>query len=183
MENWGEKMNRLGKVIACFKEVGFKPNVDSFQDKLVMQKAVCLMELLGFDTGYGFSLYVRGPYSPNFTSDLYENKESVRELRTTERLTSEEKELISKIHEISNHFNPTMLEIMATYAFLVKKLNRDYKSALIDLKTLKSYYSEADIAVGVSRMKQLFPPSEKEIQEMKKEFQAWEKASDEDFKY
>jgi len=176
-------VGELKKVIACMKELGKKPKVDNFQDKLVIQKTVCLLELLGFDMKYGFSMYVRGPYSSDLTADLYRNKDEVENLRTGYIANNREKSLITLVADASNNLEPSMLEIMATYAFLAKKCSFEGKEAIAELKKIKPFYSEAKIAVGVSRAKQLFPATEKEIREMKAEFKEMESAAVADNKY
>jgi len=176
-------MGNLEKVIACMKELDKKLKVENFEDKLVVQKTTCLLKLLGFDMGYRFSLYVRGPYSPDLTNDLYGNKGIVESLKTNYTISAKEKGLIAKVADASNNLDPTLLEIMATYAFLSKECGMRGKEALAELKKLKPFYSEAKIAVGVSRAKQLFPATEKEIREMKAEFKEIESATVSDNKY
>jgi uncharacterized protein YwgA len=176
-------MGELNKVLAYLKELKFTPKVDRFQDKLVIQKTVCLLKLMGADLGYPFSLYVRGPYSPALTTDLYANKGMVDALRTGYVPSEKEKQQLHLLCELSNNLDPTLLEIMATYAFLSKDRGMGSKEALAELKKLKPFFSEARIAVGVSRAKELFPPTEKEIQAMKAEFRDFENAALSDNKY
>ena len=182
-ENLGDHMGELNKVIACMKEFGKKSKVDDFQDKLVIQKVVCLLELLDFDMNYKFSMYVRGPYSPDLTADLYQNKEKVESLKSDYVFSNKEKSLITKVAQTSNNFEPAMLEIMATYTFLVQKKSLSSRDATMELKKIKSFYSESKIAVGLSRAKQLFPPTEKQVEEMKAEFADFEDAALSDMKY
>ena len=40
------------KVIAFFKELGFEFDIARFDDRLIAQKLVCLLELKGIDLGY-----------------------------------------------------------------------------------------------------------------------------------
>lgn len=171
-------MGNLNKILAYQKELGLKPRVNNFQDKLVIQKTTCLLKLSGIHLDYSFSLYVRGPYSPGLTKDLYANMEMVNKLQTNYTPTEHEKRLLHTISELSDNLDPALLEIMSTYEFLVKELHNDEKEAITNLKKLKSFYSEGRIAVGISRTKQLFfKPTEKEIEKMKVEFGAWEEAS------
>lgn len=171
-------MGDLRKLLAYLKELGVKPKVDKFQDKLVIQKTVCLLKLSGIDLGYPFSLYVRGPYSPDLTKDLYDNEEKVNKLQTDYEPRELEKQKLHIISELSNNLEPTLLEIMSTYAYLVKELNKKEKDAITNLKRLKPFYSEGRIAVGISRAKQLFFKStEEEIKKMKTEFGEWQDAS------
>ncbi len=175
-------MEGLEKTISCLKEAGFTPKLNSFQDKLVIQKTVCLLQLMGMQLGYDFSLYVKGPYSPSLTKDLYEHREAVEKLKSACPLSRSEQEKVMKVYGLSNQLEPRMLEIMATYSFIRKKLGMNGRDSLIHLKKLKPF-PEAQIAVGVSRAKQLFPPSEKEIEEMKAEFKALDEAANADAKY
>lgn len=171
-------MGDLNRLLAFLKEINFKPSLENFEDKLKVQKTVCLLELLGVDLGYPFSLYVRGPYSPSLTKELYDHEEIVNKCQSDYIPTEEEKKILHSIEELSNGLNPTMLEIMATYAYLIKELNNDEKEAIMNLKKLKSFYSEANIAIGVSRAKQLINKlTDEEIEEMKAEFAGFEEAS------
>ena len=175
----GDQMGEdLKKVLAYLKELGFTPDVDNFQDKLIIQKTVCLLKLLGVKLHYPFSLYVRGPYSPSLTKDLYANKKIVNNLKTDYVPTKKEKKQLQSLYSLSNELNPTLLEIMSTYAFLIYNLKKDDKQAIIDLKKIKCFYSEGRIAVGISRTKELlFKPSKKDIDKMKAEFRNIEEAS------
>lgn len=172
----------LKKVIAVMKELGKKPKVENFEDKLVIQKTVCLLEMLGFDMGYKFSIYVRGPYSPDLTKDIYQNQRIVESLKTDYSVTKQENDLIVKVKETSDNLDFALLEIMTTFEFL-RKSGLTTREATEKLKKLKPFYSEVKIAIGISRAKELFPPSKKEIQEIREEFADWESAAMADFKY
>jgi len=45
--------------------------VNSFQDRLIMQKAVYLAQAAGVNLGYYYHWYLYGPYSPSLTRDEY----------------------------------------------------------------------------------------------------------------
>src|SRR5574337_7394 len=47
-------------------------NLDNFDEKLTIQKAVYLAQKMGMDFNYDFGWYVRGVYSSSLTVDLYE---------------------------------------------------------------------------------------------------------------
>lgn len=46
---------------------------ESFDDRLICQKKIYLLQSLGTDLGYSYNWYVRGPYSPTLTTYLYTN--------------------------------------------------------------------------------------------------------------
>ena len=174
---WGEKMN-LDKVIACFKELGFKPKIDDFEDRLIIQKAVYLLDLKGIKSGFNFHLYVRGPYSKDLTDQVYENRKKIENLDSSAHLSSTESKGIQEFKELFGEFKPSVLEVAATYSFFAFDQKQDPITALKNVKRMKSFYSEAQIAVGVSKAKEfLFRPSEKELAEMKEEAKAWQDSS------
>jgi len=45
--------------------------IDSFEDRLILQKAVYLAQVAGVHLGYYYRWYLRGPYSPSLTRDEY----------------------------------------------------------------------------------------------------------------
>ncbi len=45
--------------------------VDSFEDRLIMQKAVYLAQAAGVNLGYYYHWYLHGPYSPSLTRDEF----------------------------------------------------------------------------------------------------------------
>jgi len=171
-------MDRLSRLIVCLKELGVAPKASSFESRLIIQKATLLLQLMGVELGYPFSLYIRGPYSPELTRDLYAYPDRVEGLRGVGHLTSEERKKIAKLVEISDRLNPIMLEIMATYAYLWKCMGKPPREAHSILKRLKPFYSDAQIAVGISKAKELlFNPSERELRELRKELGPWESLS------
>ena len=48
---------------------------ESFDDRLICQKKVYLLQSLGTNLGYTYNWYVRGPYSPALTTYVYSNSE------------------------------------------------------------------------------------------------------------
>jgi hypothetical protein len=66
-----EKRDALGgllKRIGNFEPTDFSSN---FNDRLILQKTIYLLEQFGLHIGYYFSWYLRGPYSPALTRDAY----------------------------------------------------------------------------------------------------------------
>ncbi len=45
--------------------------VDDFDQRLVLQKTIYLLQAFGLYLGYPFNWYIRGPYSPKLTRDAY----------------------------------------------------------------------------------------------------------------
>jgi hypothetical protein len=48
-----------------------RPSVDSFEDRLILQKSVYILQSAGIQMGYRFRWYLKGPYSPDMTADAF----------------------------------------------------------------------------------------------------------------
>jgi len=57
---------------AVAEAVGRKLNIDNFGDRLLMQKGCFILNRIGVEPKYKFSLYLRGPYSSDLADDYYE---------------------------------------------------------------------------------------------------------------
>ena len=47
-------------------------NLETIQDRILLQKKVYLFQDLGVSLGYGYSWYVHGPYSPDLATVAYQ---------------------------------------------------------------------------------------------------------------
>ncbi len=52
--------------------LGLDLNIDTVEDRMAKQKAVYLAQAFGFDFGYSYGWYKKGPYSPKLTRDYYD---------------------------------------------------------------------------------------------------------------
>jgi uncharacterized protein YwgA len=52
-------------------ELGMPPSIQTFDDRLILQKTVYLIQQLGVPLGYSYSWYIRGPYSRDLTADAF----------------------------------------------------------------------------------------------------------------
>jgi hypothetical protein len=170
-------MKKRKKVIAFFKELGFEFDIARFDDRLIAQKLVCLLELRGIDLGYSCSLYVRGPYSPDLTQNLYAFTHEFETLDTSSRLNKDEKEAAGELGRIFG-LRPVPLEVGATYGYYALRQNSDPLEASRQVRRLKPFYSEAQIALGISKAKEfLYKPTPDDLEELKKETGIWQRAS------
>jgi uncharacterized protein YwgA len=170
-------MENRKKVIAFFKELGFEFSIARFDDRLIAQKLVCLLKLKGISLGYPCSIYVRGPYSPKLTEDLFAFTSDFENLKTGSRLSAEEKETAGDLDRIFG-LRPIPLEVGATYGYYTIRENCNPLEALRQVKRLKPFYSEAQVALGISKAKEfLFTPTEKDLDELKEETGIWQRAS------
>ncbi len=56
------------------KEAGFRFDIEKFEYRLMLQKYVFISKFFGFNHGYPYSLYIRGPYSSTLADDYYKYK-------------------------------------------------------------------------------------------------------------
>ena len=53
------------------EELGVPETMDSFDDRLILQKAIYLAQQAGIPLGYHYYWYLRGPYSRELTADAF----------------------------------------------------------------------------------------------------------------
>jgi len=65
----------MGKLLLFMKflerEAGFGFDIEKFEHRLMLQKYVFISKFFGFNHGYSYSIYLRGPYSPALADDYY----------------------------------------------------------------------------------------------------------------
>lgn len=63
-------MGNFRKVIAAFRKLDVAILPLTFQKRLIIQKTVYLLQLMGVTFGYDFTFNVRGVYSNELTEDM-----------------------------------------------------------------------------------------------------------------
>ena len=76
-------MKKHKKVIAFFKELGFAFTISRFNDRLIAQKLVCLLECGASISDIPAAFTYRGPYSPHLAEDLFTFKNEFENLETS----------------------------------------------------------------------------------------------------
>lgn len=57
--------------VLTLKRLGVEFQLKTFTDRLIAQKAIYLAQTVGADLGYFYGWYLRGPYCPALTEDLF----------------------------------------------------------------------------------------------------------------
>ncbi len=92
-------------------------NMDLFGDRLVLQKKIFLLKELGFDLGYEFSPYLRGPYCSELATDGYKIK-TLTEIKT-DFCSNDSLKILSELSK--NHENDIYwFEMLASLVYLSK---------------------------------------------------------------
>lgn len=115
-----DRLDVLGGVlhrIGNFDPLNFNT---SFNDRLILQKTIYLLHAFGIYIGYGFSWYLRGPYSPALTRDAFNLIERYDELPTVRFLSRVIEERFQEFLEFINGHatNEEWLEVVASIHFL-----------------------------------------------------------------
>ena len=64
--------NRGVLLYLLMKELGADARLETFRDRLLLQKGVYLLQALGIPTDFSYNWYIRGPYSPGLTQAAFE---------------------------------------------------------------------------------------------------------------
>lgn len=102
-----------------FKQLGIEK--DTFDERLISQKKVYLLQALGTDLGYHYNWYLRGPYSPVLTSYMYANLDWLKDSNTEladYRLSCDAENNIRCVNEMTQQSSSAGLTESAWYELL-----------------------------------------------------------------
>jgi hypothetical protein len=137
-----------------------KPSIQSFNDRMKLQKLVFLARQVGFDTGFSFSWYIHGPYSPSLTNFLY-TANDVGILDTAPTIPEDEKRrldasVILLRRLLGDDLNkPKVLELIASVWYFLPQgpVSRERKESLAKmLHQVKPDFSVEEYAAATDRI-------------------------------
>lgn len=94
---------------------------DDFNDRLIAQKKIYLLQVLGIDLGYHYSWYLHGPYSPALTSYMYANLDWIEEsgeILSKYKLSDRAKNSVQRVNELWKKIKLKDLNEAACYELL-----------------------------------------------------------------
>ncbi len=122
-------------------------NLDSFDNRLKLQKFVFILRSQGIDFGYEFNLYLRGPYSLDLTRDAFhiDNWNNIQKVRFDhDTQESDFQQILDKLEPYKNDVD--WLEIAATLLFLKELHRKDPKELLfLHFTQLKPQFAQAEV--------------------------------------
>ena len=128
-----------------FQNLGISNN--NFENRLISQKKIYILQVLGINLGFSYNWYVRGPYSPALTSYLYNNIEVLSSFDFSKyTLADKAKKNIDLVKSLSDYHRQLGLSVSQTYELLASLLyiiqNRTAWKATDDDKIIASllYY-------------------------------------------
>jgi len=140
---------QTGKLVACLKTLGFKPNMQNFSERKKVQKLIYLIqEVARIPLGFDFSWYHHGPYSPGLTKVLFELEEG--KVPTDEILSKSEVERLNALKVFLREDMPSAdnLELLGSLHYLfqaAKRFGVKEEEAYRVLKIKKPYFSDSEI--------------------------------------
>jgi uncharacterized protein YwgA len=144
----------------CREILGREPILDSFDDKLIIQKTGYIAQIMGIGWNYDYGWYVRGVYSSKLTVDLYEQKGKDVRYEPTES----DKKIMEKIRPLKDAFSgmetyskdADAYELASTivWAKAHKKLDKE-KEIKDYVLEMKPWYTEEHIRRAMEKTKDL----------------------------
>jgi uncharacterized protein YwgA len=142
--------------------LGLEFQIKTFQDRLIMQKAIYLAQAKGINLGYYYHWYLHGPYSPSLTrdefaiamyisADLDESKGWKLDNTSSQRL----RKLRGLLTEPKRDEQARKLELLASVHFLIdrRQVSRiDTKQITTTLKRFKKNFSEGEVKKAVREL-------------------------------
>lgn len=157
--------------LLVLNELGSKPVLDSFADRLILQKTIYLAQAAGLDLGYFYGWYLRGPYCSDVADDFFAARtdpNGVDDALANWALDSKSKKKLDDIKSLcGKEAVPPMvggkvierarwLELLASVHYLICRgqVKSHGPKAITDkLKGFNKNYSEEQTFEALSRLK------------------------------
>ncbi|MEE0537195.1 MAG: hypothetical protein UC749_01935 [Ruminococcus sp.] len=118
---------------------------ESFDDRLISQKKIYILQSLGTNLGYEYNWYIRGPYSPSLTTYIYNNIDvlSVSDF-SSYKIASNVKDNIEIVNSIVKEKDSLNLSVSSFYELVASLLYiyNHRESWKIDKDDLDTLYNE-----------------------------------------
>lgn len=135
---------------------------DTFDERLLSQKKVFLLQELGVDMGYSYNWYVRGPYSPDLANYIFNNLDILKEQDLSGYQLSEEScQKIESVNNLASKKPVTInslaswYELLASVLFIHKLWHKNEDDVFACLKQYKPQYTQEQFDAAVSELKAL----------------------------
>lgn len=176
----------LNKVIAVLQYLKLKPDIGVYEWRFLMQKIASLSKDLGIPIGYVFTIYVKGPYSPELACDYYRNVDAVTSLKTDYKLSPNDINVVKRVKGIVlseprgvddvRLQGVQFLESVSTAVHLMAPASLVREDEVFSkMKELKPYLSDYLVVVGINKAKELLFKAEYLTHELAKEIYEWER--------
>lgn len=144
--------------------LGLPFQIGTFQDRLIMQKAVYLAQAAGVHLGYFYHWYLHGPYSPSLTRDEFAIAMDIFADMDESKGWTLDSDSLKCLEEIKPFFKEldnrdklaTKLELFASVHFLIdsKQVSKVDPSQITEtLKRFNKPFNERDVVAAIEELK------------------------------
>jgi len=145
------------EISSFFNYLGVEPRLETISDRIKVQKLVYLAEVFGMNTGFSFTWYTYGPYSPTLTKVMFDGTNG-----KSSNLASSSKDQ-KKIDEMKKFLGEDInysekLELIASLHYVLavaKKAGATENEALDLFYDEKQHFTETQVKKYLPRVKQL----------------------------
>ena len=151
------------KLGLALQEAGLPLSVETFDDRLILQKAVYLLQQAQVHLGYRFRWYIRGPYSSSLTEDAFcmaDLPDKGTSELTKWKLDDDSKVRIARLRDwFSSKKGPALakhLELLASVLFLIATQQAsaaDCPGISTILKANDKPFETSDVVSAVAELK------------------------------
>lgn len=133
--------------------LGIEFQMNTFVDRLILQKSVYLIQSSGINLGYFFSWYLRGPYNSNLATDGFSIQDELATGCDESKKWKLDESISGKLSSIRDLFQAeggnkellaNNLELFASVHFLIKRKNIDSNDTNKLVSTLAKYNKHFD---------------------------------------
>jgi len=146
--------------------LGLPVTLETFGDRLILQKAIYCAQAAGVNLGYSYRWYLRGPYCPAVADDGFAMRdESPQGVEESESWTLDDSSVgkLTRIRELLPEVSPedrtaleTKLELLASVHFLIdhgQVTRRDPTQITETLARFDKDFSEDQVKDAIGEMK------------------------------
>ncbi len=140
-----------------FQALGVKK--DSFDNRIISQKKIFLLQEMGIEIGYSYNWYIRGPYSPDLTTYIYDNLDMLKDHDfSAYKLSDTAKAAIDAINGLEEAKPQTLsvvswYELLASVLYIIRKWNKEnpYESLI----KYKPKYTKTDYDAAMTQLRMI----------------------------
>ena len=113
-------MTSYSDVAVYLKNLGIDASLGSFSERVRVQKVVYMLKQFGADLGFGFTWYLRGPYSPSLTKTLF--NPTTDDIQAQRGLNAKELKIANDMRNFlgSDFYSAERMELVASLVYLIK---------------------------------------------------------------
>jgi len=153
IQNYAENVDaeKIGRTLRVLRELEIKSDMRLFSTRLRIQKILYLLQELGLQTGWKFSWYVRGPYSPDLAHELFEHQQKGTR---DSRVQDDERKALERFREKfgASPLSAQQLEAAAAVVFVAKSSRLRSAGLVVAVSKEKPYLPKPLIEEYVKKL-------------------------------